>query len=89
MDDVARWVASLPGAIGHVRAFGTGPLLLGTAAILLLCLLRTRLRWSGAALRAVTTPRPDVLLSGVRRWAAGGAHQRARQLRPQGMACRR
>src|SRR5487761_2180377 len=32
MDDVALWVASLPGAVGHVRAFGTGPLLLGTAA---------------------------------------------------------
>ena len=29
MDDVALWVASLPGAVGHVRAFGTGPLLLG------------------------------------------------------------
>src|SRR5450756_345813 len=40
MDTVALWVTSLPGAVGHVRAFGTGPLLLGTAAILLLCLLR-------------------------------------------------
>ena len=70
MDDVALWVASLPGAVGHVRAFGTGPLLVGTAAILLLCLLRTPLRWSGAVLAlvasmwALNTPLPDVLVSG-------------------------
>ena len=70
MDTVALWVTSLPGAVGHVRAFGTGPLLLGTAAILLLCLLRTPLRWSGAVLAvaaslwAVTTPLPDVLVAG-------------------------
>ena len=69
MDDVALWVASLPGAVGHVRAFGTGPLLLGTAAILLLCLLRTPLRWSGAAvgaaasLWALTAPLPDIIVS--------------------------
>ncbi len=70
MDTVALWVTSLPGAIGHVRAFGTGPLLLGTAAILLLCLLRTPLRWSGAALALAASlwvmalPRPDVLIAG-------------------------
>ena len=70
MISVALWVTSLPGAVGHVQAFGTGPLLLGTAAILLLCLLRTPLRWSGAVLAvaaslwAVTTPLPDVLVSG-------------------------
>ena len=66
---VALWVTSLPGAVGHIRAFGTGPLLLGSAGLLLLCLLRTPLRLSGAALAiaasiwAVTTPRPDVLVS--------------------------
>jgi competence protein ComEC len=70
MDTVALWVTSLPGAVGQVRAFGTGPLLLATAAILLVCLLRTPLRWSGAVLallaglRAVATPRPDILVSG-------------------------
>ena len=70
MDTVALWVTSLPGAVGRMRAFGTGPLLLATAAILLLCLLRTPLRWSGAALAliaslwAVSTPLPDVLVSG-------------------------
>ena len=67
---VALWVTSLPGAVGHIRAFGTGPLLIGTAGLLLLCLLRTPLRLSGAVLAvvasvwAVTTPRPDVLVSG-------------------------
>src|ERR1039458_7477581 len=76
MDTVALWVTSLPGAVGHVRAFGTGPLLLGTAAILLLCLLRTPLRWSGAVLTviaslwAVTTPLPDVLVAGDGQTAA-------------------
>jgi competence protein ComEC len=67
---VALWVTSLPGAVGRIQAFGTGPLLLGTAGLLLLCLLRTPLRWSGAALAvaaslwAVATPRPDVLVAG-------------------------
>ncbi|HEY5278861.1 MAG TPA: ComEC/Rec2 family competence protein [Pseudolabrys sp.] len=69
MIKVVLWVASLPGAVGHVHAFGTGPLLLSTLAILILCLLRTPLRWSGAVLAviacvwAVMTPRPDVLIS--------------------------
>jgi competence protein ComEC len=65
---VALWVMSLPGAVGRIQAFGTGPLLLCTAGILLLCLLRSPLRWSGAVLAvvaslwAVMTPRPDVLV---------------------------
>ncbi len=66
---VALWVTSLPGAVGHMRAFGTGPLLLGTAGLLLICLLRTPLRWSGAVLAvaaslwALAAPRPDVLVA--------------------------
>ena len=66
---VALWVTSLPGAVGHMRAFGTGPLLLGTAGLLLICLLRTPLRWSGAVLAliaslwALAVPRPDVLVA--------------------------
>ena len=66
---VVLWVAHLPGAVGRIHAFGTGPLLLATAALLLLCLLRTPLRWSGAVLAviaslwAVMTPRPDVLVA--------------------------
>ena len=67
---VALWVTSLPGAVGRIQAFGTGPLLLCTAGLLLLCLLRSPLRWSGAVLAvaaslwAATTPRPDVLVAG-------------------------
>jgi competence protein ComEC len=67
---VALWVTSLPGAVGRMQAFGTGPLLLCTAGLLLLCLLRSPLRWSGAALALVAslwaamTPRPDVLVAG-------------------------
>jgi competence protein ComEC len=69
MDAVALWVASLPGAYGRVALFGTGPLLLATAGLLLMALLKTPLRWSGAlvmlfaAIWAGFTPRPDVLLA--------------------------
>jgi competence protein ComEC len=69
MDAVALWVASLPGAVGRISTFGTGPLLLGTAGLLLVCLLRTPLRWSGAgavalaSLWALTTPLPDVFIA--------------------------
>jgi competence protein ComEC len=69
MDKVALWVANLPGAVGHVSAFGTGPLLLETAALLSVGLLRTPLRWSGAVLAilgivwAASVPRPDVLVA--------------------------
>jgi competence protein ComEC len=67
---VALWVTSLPGAVGHMRAFGAGPLLLATAGLLLLCLLRTPLRLGGAvlaviaALWALAAPAPDVLVAG-------------------------
>jgi len=69
MNGVALWVASLPGAVGRLAAFDTGPLLVGTAGILLLCLLRTPLRWGGAVLVvaagfwAVMSPQPDVLIA--------------------------
>ncbi len=67
---VVLWVTSLPGSVGYMPAFGTGPLLLGTAGLLLMCLLRTPLRWSGAVLAvaatlwALSVPRPDILVSG-------------------------
>jgi competence protein ComEC len=70
MIGVSLWVSNLPGAVGRIQAFGTGPLLLGTAGLLILCLLRTPLRWCGAILTiaagtwAVLTPRPDVLIGG-------------------------
>src|SRR4029078_3572821 len=37
MIGVALWVAHLPGAVGHVHAFGVGALLLGTAGLVILC----------------------------------------------------
>ncbi|HEU4659447.1 MAG TPA: ComEC/Rec2 family competence protein [Pseudolabrys sp.] len=67
---IAQWVASLPGAVGHVHAFGTGPLLLGTLGLLLICLLRTPLRWTGALIAAVAclwalqTHKPEILVAG-------------------------
>jgi competence protein ComEC len=66
---VAQFVAGLPGAVGRVSAFGTGPLLLCTAGLVVLCLLRSPLRWSGAAtivvaaLWAARTPVPDVYVA--------------------------
>ena len=41
---IALWVTSLPGAVGRMAAFGVGPLLLGTAGLVLVCLLKTPLR---------------------------------------------
>src|SRR5262249_40212355 len=69
MTAIALWVASLPGAVGRVAAFGTWPLLLGTAGLLLVCLLRSPLRWSGgllivaAVMSVARTPLPDVLVA--------------------------
>jgi len=69
MDAVALWVAGLPGAVGRISAFGVGPLLLGTVGLLIVCLLRTSLRWSGAvvvviaSLWALTAPTPDIFIA--------------------------
>ena len=69
MDAVALWVTSLPGAFGRVTSFGTGPLLLATAGLLLIGLLKTPLRWSGVAfvvaaiIVAARTPVPDILVA--------------------------
>jgi competence protein ComEC len=66
---VVLWVASLPGANALVPAFGTGPLLLATAGLVLVCLLRTPLRLAGplllvvAMVWALRTPQPDVLVA--------------------------
>jgi competence protein ComEC len=66
---VATWVAHLPGSVGRIPAFGTGALLVCTAGLLVMCLLRTPLRWVGAALIAAAcimiacTPQPDVLVA--------------------------
>jgi competence protein ComEC len=66
---VTEWVAALPGAIGRMAAFGIGPLIAASAGIIMLGLLRTPLRWSGAAVLllsvvwAVVVPQPDILIS--------------------------
>ena len=66
---VTQWVAALPGAVGRVPAFGIGPLIAASLGIILLGLLRTPLRWSGAvlvlsaALWAARVPQPDILVS--------------------------
>jgi competence protein ComEC len=66
---VTQWVAALPGAIGRMAAFGIGPLIAASLGIILLGLLRTPLRWSGAAVLlasviwALAVPQPDVLIS--------------------------
>ena len=67
---VTRWVSGLPGAVGRVAAFGTPALIVASIGLVLLGLLRTPLRWSGAGLLALAivwaaaTPRPDILISG-------------------------
>src|ERR1700726_1794181 len=67
---VTERVAALPGAIGRMAAFGIGPLIAASIGIILLGLLRTPLRWSGAAVLvlavvwAITVPQPDILISG-------------------------
>jgi competence protein ComEC len=67
---VAFWVTSLPGAVGRITAFGVGPLLLGTAGLIVLSLLKSPLRYgcggaliAVAVLWAVRTPQPDVLVA--------------------------
>ncbi|MET0221073.1 MAG: ComEC/Rec2 family competence protein, partial [Tardiphaga sp.] len=67
---VTRWVAALPGAVGRVTAFGIAPLIVMSLGLILIGLLRTPLRWSGAAVLvagivlALVVPQPDVLVSG-------------------------
>ncbi|QUS40184.1 ComEC family competence protein [Tardiphaga alba] len=67
---VSKWVAGLPGAIGRVSAFGTGPLIAASFGIILLALLRTPLRYAGVIALAVATVwaaftrQPDVLIAG-------------------------
>jgi competence protein ComEC len=66
---IALWVTSLPGAFGRVAAFGVGPLLVGTLGLVILCLLKTPLRFIGALLLGcaivlmIRAPQPDVLVA--------------------------
>lgn len=67
---VTRWVAALPGAIGSIAAFGTGPLIVASLGIILMGLLRTPLRWAGALVLlaavvwALGVRQPDILIAG-------------------------
>jgi competence protein ComEC len=69
MMTVAQWVAALPGSVGRVPAFGIAPLLLATAGLVVMGLLKTPLRWCGGLLvliatgLALTPAQPDVLIS--------------------------
>jgi len=66
---VSQWVAALPGAFGRVHAFGIGPLIVMSSGIVVLGLLRTPLRWAGAALIgcgilwAAAATEPDILIA--------------------------
>jgi competence protein ComEC len=66
---LTQWVAGLPGAIGRMAAFGIGPLIAASVGIVLLGLLRTPLRWSGAIVLllsvvwALAVPQPNILIS--------------------------
>jgi competence protein ComEC len=66
---VTQWVAGLPGAVGRIAAFGTGPLIAASIGIVLMGLLRTPLRWSGALVLAASiawalmVPQPEILIS--------------------------
>ncbi|MGY4506769.1 ComEC/Rec2 family competence protein [Bradyrhizobium sp. USDA 3650] len=67
---VSRWVAALPGAVGRIPAFGIAPLIAASLGIILLGLLRTPLRWSGALvllaaiLWGLSARQPDILIAG-------------------------
>ena len=103
MIGVALFVAHLPGAVGRMAAFGVGPLLLVTGGLVVLCLLKTPLRFIGgvlvviASIWAIRAPQPDVLVSSRRPGARGARRRRpavhpshrARRVCRQGMARRR
>jgi competence protein ComEC len=69
MTAVAIWVGNLPGSLWRVPAFGTGSLLICTLGLVILCLLKTPLRLTGAVLimSAVLlvnrAPQPDLLVA--------------------------
>ena len=69
MTAIALWVTGFPGAVGRVAAFGGGALLLCSAGLVILCLLKTPLRFIGALLIGgaivlmVRAPPPDVLVA--------------------------
>ena len=88
---VALWVASLPGAVGRMPAFGIGPLLLGSAGLVRAraccdrrCAGAAWRCWSSRASGRSRTPQPDVLIAGRRPTRRG-----ARRRRPACRSCAR
>lgn len=67
---VSRWVAALPGAVGHIPAFSIAPLVGASLGIIVMGLLRTPLRWAGAVVLlasiawGLSVRQPDVLIAG-------------------------
>ncbi|MBR0839631.1 ComEC family competence protein [Bradyrhizobium liaoningense] len=67
---VSRWVAALPGAVGRIPAFGIAPLVAASLGIIVMGLLRTPLRWSGALVLigaiawGLSVRQPDILIAG-------------------------
>src|SRR3954447_3799814 len=84
---VTQWVAALPGAVGRIAAFGTGPLIASSVGIILLGLLRTPLRWSGAGAVALAgvwvlvISQPEVLISADGHVAVRGRDRRLHLMR--------
>ena len=70
---MALWVSSLPGAFGRVSSFSTGPLLVATLGLLLIRLLKDAAALERAVVRALAavlalrTPLPDILVAADRR----------------------
>jgi competence protein ComEC len=66
---VTQWVAGLPGAVGRIFSFGTLPMIAASIGIILMGLLRTPLRWSGAMVLGVSimwalmVRQPEILIS--------------------------
>ena len=69
MTAVALWVTTFPGALGQIAAFEAASLLLCTLGLVVICLLKTPLRFIGAVMigyavvMVVRAPQPDVLVS--------------------------
>ena len=69
MTAVALWVTTFPGALGRVAAFDGVTLLICTVGLVVLCLLKTPLRFIGvfligyAVIMMIRSPQPDVLVS--------------------------
>jgi len=67
--NIAQWTADLPGAVGHVAQWPTATILLFSAGLVFLTMLRASWRLAGLAVMAVgmllppLSPKPDVFLS--------------------------